>query len=290
MTNSRLNRIGIFIDGTYFGLIGQYYQNDNPLKRHLDQKSFLEFTQTKVASTLQLKFRNTRVDICNMYIGLPSTQAVEKTYWQEQSLAEAGIKLNVFPLKKLPDSTFKEQGVDATLAFEIGLAVKNLDTVVIITGDGDFIGTMNRVKGLKKKTFLFYWNIIKNKNETIQKEIFTNSELVRSVDYPINMGYEIKKGLASKDEMVERIFGLKQTRTAPTEEKQLGVIVSLGHTGGFIRPLLGGRLIQFLSSDMNNTSFNKFQKSQTVKFVTENRCANEKKEPLLVATNVTLQE
>lgn len=264
MENVPVTKVGIFIDGRYLNRVSKYYSEEPGLMNHIDYRGLVEFLRLQTASIINKKQSSVVVSLCNFYIGMPERSSFGRLMSIKQSLLEVGVSYKVFPNKKLPDGSMKEQGVDVALAFDAGMAT-NLDIIVLITGDGDFIPLLDGLQGMAKKTvILAYWNI--------GERVRANQELIKTAKRKIDMNVRIRLGLEESDKTVLKIFGLKKEKAPeeeapPVEERCCGIILEL-EQGKFIRPLHSNDLLKFSAAEIEppGADTKPFFKGQLVDF------------------------
>ena len=163
MTEQRINSIGLFIDGSYFALIDKGLEGAG---RRVNLKSLIKFIQKSVAEKYGLDASSSVVTETHFFRGRYKAYAArdkklllnERQF--EDRLIENDVVLHYKHVYDLPDGTPHEKGIDVWFAletFELAL-YRDVDFVVMITGDADFEMLARKLKSLKKPTILLSWH------------------------------------------------------------------------------------------------------------------------------------
>lgn len=270
MTTEDPKRVGVFIDGTYFGIINSFYSDHHPVKAPIDHQKLLSFLEYQIPQTLQTPKKPFSVTQCRMYLGLPAHASIPRMIIHQTDMAKIGVDLQHFPVKRSGDIG-KEQGVDVALATDAAMAASKLDVYVLMTGDGDFIPLVDKLRSAGKCVILAYWNVGSRTNST-----HTNHDLMRTATCSMNVAQMIDTGLRDSNKHVRNIFGIIESPTTATKkpveassEFFEGVILDQTLNGGVIRKKTNGktkRSARFLKEDVIGASFLEFEPGRKVRF------------------------
>lgn len=165
MATSRINSIGLFIDGQY------YFRLDNALcnnqNRRVRLKGLIDFIQKAIAAKYELDPRSCVVTETHFFRGrLKANDAkdvkgglLEERKFEDR-LIENDVILHYKHVYYLADGTPHEKGIDVWFAletFELAL-YRDFDFIVMITGDADYEMLARKIKTLKKPAILLSWH------------------------------------------------------------------------------------------------------------------------------------
>ncbi len=264
-------RAGVFIDGTYFGIVNKHYQDLPGLQKPIDHAGLLSFLQRQTAELLSVTRDGLTITRRHMYLGLPLGASISNMRWQQEAMLKVDIDLQHFPIKNNGGGIAKEQGVDVALAWDAGYESSKLDVYILITGDGDFIPLVDKLQSIGKKVILAYWHVGSEPGKTSR----TNTDLIRSATHSVNMRQKIEVGLASGDKHICKIFGPNHQipEAKPKKNGALeifeGVILSQTTTGGRIRKIPIGnkkRTLVFFKEEVEGAPFKHFEPDRKVQF------------------------
>ena len=163
MIESRINSIGLFIDGNYYALIDKGLEKTG---RRVNLKGLIKFIQKSVSEKYGVDANSSIVTETHFFRGRYKAYAArdkkmllsERQF--EDRLIENDVVLHYKHVYDLPDGTPHEKGIDvwfALEAFELAL-YRDFDFVVMITGDADYEMLARKLKSLKKPTILLSWH------------------------------------------------------------------------------------------------------------------------------------
>lgn len=202
MREQKKIRAALFIDGRYLTIINNYYRYASDRKKKFNFVSLIKNIHKLTSSSMSKKQEEIVFLHKHLYIGLLDQ---EQEYFNLEDGAEyqkAGITCHTSRVIKREDGKLSEKGVDTSLtidAFEL-VALDEIDALVIVTGDADFIPLVSKTKKYMKDVFLFYWDI--NLGPDHRQNISTSGNLIREVntsakgvivEHSINMGRSIEK-------------------------------------------------------------------------------------------------
>lgn len=156
--------IGLFIDGGYFQIASQ---NAYHKEMYLNVGKLLKFCKKYLANHFNIKEDDCQITEKHYYRGrhyakmAKERDLLDKERKFEDSLISEDVVFHYKHLRTVDDTEdVIEKGIDVWFAletYEISIA-RDLDIVVIFTGDGDHEMLLNKIKALKKKAVLLTWN------------------------------------------------------------------------------------------------------------------------------------
>lgn len=163
MSNTRINSIGLFIDGNYFHLIDRGLKAEN---LRVNLKGLIKFIQKSVAEKYGLDQASCVVTETHFFRGRYRANDARKNNLLlddrkfEDRLIENDVVLHYKHVYNLSDGTPHEKGIDVWFALEtLELAMyRDFDFVVMITGDADYEMLARKIKSLKIPVFLLTWH------------------------------------------------------------------------------------------------------------------------------------
>lgn len=285
-------KIGIFIDGAHLGIVSGHYEHNASPHKPLDLPGLMHYIKVQVAEQLNVPFDKTVIVDTHLFMGISNADGGTLISEKKSSLRRVGVHPHVFPLAEVGPGIMKERGVDVALSSIATLAAarNEVDVVVLVTSDGDFVPLVYILQGIHKKMILFHCDVF-NRRERITT---TSRHLLKAVDLAINLRKMIETGLRSEDPNILRLFGLKDehqepelasrpeqlpelgashgTPTQPTVTKKSarGRITEKHGGYGFIQPTVGGKRLKFLKRDLVEDTrkiFHKLGEGTEVRFV-----------------------
>lgn len=179
--------IGVFIDGGYYAKVNQNFENDYSMRIGIGE--FLQFIKRHTAETFRLDPDACKITERHIFQGRFRAHDAEqrdllfKERKFEDSLIEADVVFHYKHLRTAENNPRQviEKGIDvwfALEAYELTLA-RELDIVVLITGDGDHEMLLNKIKALKRKAVLLTWNNgpVSSTSRSLQEEASLHIEM-----------------------------------------------------------------------------------------------------------------
>lgn len=145
----------------------------------------------------------------------------------DETLQYHNITTHYLPLREDSNGTKREKGIDSLMAIEVldqAVIRKELDIVVLITGDVDHVGVVRKLHKYGVPTLLLAWNLEYKHSETGETEsTWTSKELQAEVMSYFPMGKIIERGIEQKDPLILNIFRnekpIQPEERSDTEEK-----------------------------------------------------------------------
>ena len=169
MASSKINSIGLFIDGNYFVLLDNGLGNTS----RVNIKGLIQFIQKSIAEKYELDPASCIVTETHFFRGRYKAFDANKKGLLlkdrkfEDRLIENDVILHYKHVYDLPDGSPHEKGIDVWFALETyELArYRDFDFVVMITGDADYEMLARKLKSLKIPAILLSWHY-DNQNPT----------------------------------------------------------------------------------------------------------------------------
>ncbi len=256
MRETKNIRAALFIDGTKFTIINNYYGYVNELKKKFDLPLLFNYFQKTISKSMDIDPRDVVFSHRHLYMGVGDWDKDRFNSEERVEFSDAGITTHTSKLKNKKGGGFIEKGVDGALmldAFELVLQ-DEIDVLVLITGDADFVPLVLKTKKYLKDVFLFYWDIDMGDNHT--QDISTANDLnasfemlpeQRTISQAIDMGYLIEKKrvkVFKEEERVEMKKGLPEVVDQITRSHQGRIVGKRGYSI-FINPSTGGNEVEF---------------------------------------------
>ena len=157
--------IGLFIDGGYLAEVAEAAKVQGV---NLGIKQLLQFTRHYIANHYNLDVEDCQITEKHFYRGrFYASEASKRNMLQsertfEDTMISHDVVFHYKHLRPNPNDPNRviEKGVDVWFAldtYEIAIA-RNLDIVVVVTGDGDHEMLLNKLKALKKRAVLLTYN------------------------------------------------------------------------------------------------------------------------------------
>ena len=163
MASVKIYSIGLFIDGNYCWLIDKGLKGDS---RRVNFKGLIKFIQKSIAEKYELDPSSCVVTETHYFRGRYKAYDAkahnllydDRKY--EDRLIENDVVLHYKHVYDLPDGTVHEKGIDVWFALEtLELAMfRDIDFVVMITGDADYEMLARKLKSLKIPAILLSWH------------------------------------------------------------------------------------------------------------------------------------
>ncbi len=201
--------IGVFYDGNFFFHVSNYYFRSHARGQRLSIRGLHNFICAKIAEFEDVDERYCNIVDAHYFRGrLSATEAKERdSLYTERSFDQVLIRERVTP-HYLPLAASGEKGVDVWLALEAyELAMlKQLDVVVLIAGDGDFIPLAKKINAMGTRVMILGWDFKHEDQHNVKRETVTSSNLLEEVAYPLQMDKIVDDPAAEDTELVDAIF------------------------------------------------------------------------------------
>lgn len=210
----RMTKIGVYYDGNYFLHVSNYYNYDHPRKRRLSVSGLHEFIVNQVAEKEGAELATCRVVDAHYFRGRLSAQEAyqrgQVIYWDrvfDDILMSAGVITHYSPLKSVHGRR-EEKGIDVALALECyeQANLRNLDVVVLIASDGDYVPLVRKLNSLGTRVMIMSWDFEFTSDTGNMMVTRTSQDLLEEASYPIAMHEVINNRLQRNDPVVNNIF------------------------------------------------------------------------------------
>lgn len=286
---SKVCRIAVFYDGTYFKKVSNYYLYQHERRARISIKGLHEFIVAEVARQENVDVRNCQIVDSSYFRGrLTARQALEQdTLYNERVfedvLMREDVTLHQQHVSTRPDGSFEEKRIDVWLALEAYemANLKRYDVCVLITGDGDFVPLVRKLNTLGSRVMLLGWDFVAERDgRTTHTRVATG--LIDRVNYPVMMNTVIDARDRRTDPLVNNLFlrpepeQHRREAAAPASapaprtggEERRGSVFSFNTDKGygFIRPAGGGDNVFFHMSDVLNATQLEIEPQMEVSF------------------------
>lgn len=226
--------IGIFYDGGYIRHVNEYYLQHGSFRNRIDLGALHEFIRHEVSKREGVGVENTKIfdkcffsgrfytsallekaktdtkdkeDIDERYLNL-----LKRDRFQEDELMSHGIKTFYRPMRET------EKGIDSLFSLEtyIMSASNKYRYVVLLSGDGDHVTLVTKLRPLGCKTLLLGWDFsYYNPEKREKEETYTSGYLREAVTYSLDMTKIIETGLQENDPLIMSMFKQYEKKILP---------------------------------------------------------------------------
>lgn len=207
-------KIGLFYDGNYFLHVSNYYYYYHPRRERISVPGFHYFVRNLVAELEEEDVTYCRIVDAHYFRGRLSAQ--EASHRQNQLyndrvfddiLMSMGIISHFVPLRTR-DGRKEEKGGDVWLALEAYELArqKELDVIVLVTSDGEYVPLVRKLNGLGVRTMVLNWEFEYTDEHHHEVVTRTSQDLLQEVTYSIRAHEVIEKGLSMGHEYVSDLF------------------------------------------------------------------------------------
>lgn len=276
--DTKLTRIGVFYDGSYFSHVSNYYCYDHRRKARISISGLHDFIREEVAQNEQEDVRYCQIVDAHYFRARASAadaqdrDALYRERVFEDVLISEGVTTHF-----LPSTPRGEKGIDVWLALEaFELAIyKRFNVVVLVAGDGDYVPLVRKLNTLGTRTMVTAWDFKTSGVDGQERETRASQFLINEVTYAVMMDGIIDDRSRSGDRVVNNLFvAPTQPPTArvarpsvASDELQEGVIQNLKDGFGFITPDSGGDNLFFHWRSVKNGDFDELQVGEMVLYV-----------------------
>ena len=219
MTDSKLTRIGIFYDGSYFAHVSDYYLHHHERHARISIQGLHELIRDEVSKRENTGMRDCQVVEAHYFRGRFSADDARRhdatrpdgdsTLYRERkfedALIKAGVTPHFLPVFASDDGRPpREKGIDVWLALEaFDLAHrKQLNMVVLVTGDGDYVPLVRKLHALGTRVMVTAWDLTSGDRGTTRAA----QTLIDAVTHPVMMTSIIDGRERRTDTLVENLF------------------------------------------------------------------------------------
>lgn len=235
--SDRLTKIGVFYDGNYFLHVSNYYNYDHPRRARLSIAGLHRFIEARVGQETGAP-GNAKIVDSQYFRGRLSAQEAQSRgsvlYYDrvfDDILMSSGVTTHYSPLRNNGGGRRSEKGIDVWLALEAfeSAMLRQLDVVVLIASDSDYVPLVRKIQSLGCKVVILGWDfefITDNGSPVVTR---TSQDLLREASHPLLMT-ELIDGAHAKAErdLIDELFVVsspdKKRREAGPETNEPGPV------------------------------------------------------------------
>lgn len=258
-SSTKLTRVGVFYDGNYFLHVSNYYNYNHDRKRRLSIAGLHEFIRAKVAEEEGTEAHRCAIVEAKYFRGRLSaktaSQKNNRLYYDRvfgDVLMSEYVQSLHLPLRS-NHGKYEEKGIDVLFAVEAMsmAALDQIDVLVIIASDGDYVPLVRKLPALGVRTMVLSWNFEFEEADGRVAVTRTSQDLLQWCTYPVDMVTIIEEPLEDEERLVEELFVSADTRREENrefdgereivrveytedEEPKVSTIMSLKNGFGFI--------------------------------------------------------
>jgi uncharacterized LabA/DUF88 family protein len=207
-------RIGIYYDGHYFYKVSNYYKFDHPRQARVSIAGLHNYLCNEISTRLDVDTDSCKVVESHYFRGRAMKAGSEKAIvgerFFEDALTREGVNLHYLPLVRGVNNELKEKGIDVSLALDAykKAAARNIDILVLIAGDGDYLPLVRELQTMTNPidVMLASWDFECTNGEVTM----TSQDLLEEVKYPIQMASVIDDRLNLKNPFILGLFEPRQ--------------------------------------------------------------------------------
>jgi uncharacterized LabA/DUF88 family protein len=215
---SKLIRIGIFYDGSYFFKVSNFYKFGHPRGARLSFEGIHNFVRSKIAELEDVDQQYCHIVEAHYFRGRLSAQTASQTDQLEKErifddvLIKSGILTHYLPLDETNFPRPTEKGIDVLLSVEsLDLAYqKQFDVVVLVACDGDYVPLVKKLNGIGTRVMLLGWDFSyeydTESGSRRKEQTRVSQSLINVVTYPMMMSQLIDDRSLQRDRLVNGLF------------------------------------------------------------------------------------
>lgn len=243
-SSKRPTKIGVFYDGNFLLHTSNYYNYIHPRKRRLSIGGIHRFLRNHIAAMDQTSESLCAVVEAHYFRGrlnaAEASQRGNQLYNDrvfDDILMSEGVQTHYLPLRNLFGRK-EERGVDVWLsleAYELSV-IRDLDIVVLVASDTDYVPLVRKLVGRGVRVFLMSWEFEYTNEDGNKVVTRTSHELSNVATVTLPMHEIIESGFSEEDPVIDGMF-VAEGRNAPVQvvRKERSDILSLKNGYGFIR-------------------------------------------------------
>lgn len=243
-SSKRPTKIGVFYDGNFLLHTSNYYNYIHPQKRRLSIGGIHRFLRSHIAAMDQISESLCAVVEAHYFRGrLNASEASQRGNQLyndrvfDDILMSEGVQTHYLPLRNLFGRK-EERGVDVWLsleAYELSV-IRDLDIVVLVASDTDYVPLVRKLVGRGVRVFLMSWEFEYTNEDGNKVVTRTSHELTNVATVTLPMHEIIEEGFAEENPVINGMF-VAEGRNASVQspKKERSDILSLKNGYGFIR-------------------------------------------------------
>lgn len=218
MPETKINRtIGVFYDGGFYAYVNDYYVYTHDRRAFISAPGLHEFICHEIGKHERVDAKYCQIMEAHHFRGqffaddAGEHGGLHRDGKVEDSLSKAGVEFHSLPMSQTFSAdgrvgSWREKGVDVDLAVNACVRTirKQFDTVVLITGDADFVPLVRELKLLGARVMVLAWNLThKGRRHSTTR---TADALIEAATYPLMMHENIEERSRRADPLVEKLF------------------------------------------------------------------------------------
>jgi len=211
----RLTRIGVFYDGNYFLHVSNFYNYDHPRRARLSIAGLHRFIEERVAGDLGTNGPAKIVDAHYFRGRLNAGEARDRgaaLYYDrvfDDILMSSGVTTHYSPLRTNAGGRKSEKGIDVWFALEAyeSAVLRQLDVVVLIASDGDYVPLVRKLHALGTRVLILAWDFEFLTENGASMVTRTSQDLLEEASHPVMMNRIIDEPrTAGERNLVDDLF------------------------------------------------------------------------------------
>ncbi len=193
--SDRLNKIGVFYDGNYFLHVSNYYNYDHPRRARLSIAGLHRFIEAWVGAEISGP-GNAKIVDSQYFRGRLSAQEAQNRgnvlYYDrvfDDILMSSGVTTHYSPIRNNASGRRSEKGIDVWLALEAfeSAMLRQLDVVVLIASDSDYVPLVRKIQSLGCKVMVLGWDFEFTTDNGSRMITRTSQDLLQECSHPLHM-------------------------------------------------------------------------------------------------------
>lgn len=194
-----LTKIGVFYDGNYFLHVSNFYNYDHPRRARLSIAGLHRFIEAHVGYGEDRPGMAKIVDAHYFRGRLNATEAQQRgstLYYDrvfDDILTSSSVNTHYSALRTNSSGKRSEKGVDVYFALEAyeSAVLRQLDVVVLIASDGDFVPLVRKLQARGCRVVILAWDFEFTTDNGTQMITRTSQDLLDEASHPVMMNHVI---------------------------------------------------------------------------------------------------
>lgn len=211
-----VERSALFIDGHYFYKVSNFYKFCHHVRSRISIAGLEEFARGIVNGSRGATALHAPTLDTHYFRALMTKEGMRDQYpdeigrlraYEDQRAVDAALRRQGVTVHTCDVSEMAEKGVDVSFTLEVIKSVERdqLTTVVLMTGDSDFIPLVQTLHKRGVRVILLGWDLCQGEAAG-STGVSTSERLRQQVDMSFRMHELIEDGLASGKPVVHRLF------------------------------------------------------------------------------------
>ena len=213
--SDRLTKIGVFYDGNYFLHVSNFYNYDHPRRARLSIAGLHRFIEAWVAAEMSQP-RNAKIVDSQYFRGRLGAQEAQNRgnvlYYDrvfDDILMSSGVTTHYSPLRNGANGRRAEKGIDVWLALEAfeTAMLRQLDVVVLIASDSDYVPLVRKIQSLGCKVMVLGWDFEFTTDNGSRMITRTSQDLLQESSHPLLMTDLIDNPVSEEEKiLIDELF------------------------------------------------------------------------------------